>query len=119
MFRAGFTRQARLALIGTTSTYLAVDALRLAIREGKQGKDINAYMEVSDTLHSILPDDPEGVPDLQWVETRTKEVKAQTDKLEAELKAYKNNLIKESIRVSRNHMYYFAWEPDQLTIALV
>ena len=40
------------------------------------------------------------VPDLAWVDKMTRQVKVETDRLEAELKGYKNNLIKESIRVS-------------------
>lgn len=42
------------------------------------------------------------VPDLAWVDKMTKQVKSETDRLEAELKGYKNNLIKESIRVSND-----------------
>ena len=40
------------------------------------------------------------VPDLAWVDKMTRQVTIETDRLEAELKGYKNNLIKESIRVS-------------------
>ncbi len=35
-----------------------------------------------------------------WIDRMTKQTKAETDRLELELKGYKNNLIKESIRVS-------------------
>ena len=37
--------------------------------------------------------------DTAWAETRNKQIKAEADRLDAELKGYKNNLIKESIRV--------------------
>jgi len=43
---------------------------------------------------------PSAAPDLNWVDTKQRQVKAETDRLEGELKGYKNNLIKESIRVS-------------------
>jgi COP9 signalosome complex subunit 1 len=38
--------------------------------------------------------------DLAWMEKKNKQNKAETTRLEHELKGYKNNLIKESIRVS-------------------
>ncbi len=53
-----------------------------------------------DSLHQIVPDDPDATPDLGWIDRTIKQVKTETDRLEQELKGYKNNLIKESIRVS-------------------
>jgi COP9 signalosome complex subunit 1 len=47
----------------------------------------------------VAPDDPDARLDMNWMETTAKQVKAETDRLEFELKGYKNNLIKESIRV--------------------
>jgi COP9 signalosome complex subunit 1 len=38
--------------------------------------------------------------DSAWIEKKDKQNKAETTRLEHELKGYKNNLIKESIRVS-------------------
>ena len=52
-----------------------------------------------ETLRQIAPEDPDATPDLGWVDRTTKQVKVETDRLEQELKGYKNNLIKESIRV--------------------
>ena len=72
----------------------------MAIAEAKKGKDTSAYLKVVECLHNILPNDPMGIPDLGWVEQKNRLVKQETEKLEHELKAYKNNLIKESIRVS-------------------
>ena len=51
-------------------------------------------------LHELDPADRESTPDLAWIDTVKKQNKVETDKLEMELKGYKNNLIKESIRVS-------------------
>ena len=50
-------------------------------------------------LREIVPEDPRAILDIAWVDRTTKEVKLETDRLELELKGYKNNLIKESIRV--------------------
>ena len=50
-------------------------------------------------FREIVPEDPRATLDILWVDRTTKEVKLETDRLELELKGYKNNLIKESIRV--------------------
>ena len=50
------------------------------------------------TLAETVHDD-EAIRDDGWVEKTKKRAKIETDKMEAELKGYKNNLIKESIRV--------------------
>lgn len=50
-------------------------------------------------MAEVAPDEPEAVLDNDWVERTQKLVRAETDRLEHELRGYKNNLIKESIRV--------------------
>lgn len=50
-------------------------------------------------LAEVAPNESEATPDTEWVDRMRKVVKAETDRLEHELKGYKNNLIKESIRV--------------------
>ena len=76
--------------------------MKAAIAESKLGKDVGRYDIAVSTLQEIAPGDPDAVPDLGWVDSTTKQVKAETDRLELELKGYKNNLIKESIRVSQH-----------------
>ncbi|KAI4160632.1 MAG: hypothetical protein LQ342_005565 [Letrouitia transgressa] len=95
----GKTRFDRLYLIGTSSIPLASEALKSAIVEAKQGKDVGKYDAAVSALREISPDDPNAKPDLSWIERTSKQVKAETDRLETELKGYKNNLIKESIRM--------------------
>lgn len=87
-------------LIGTTSTALAFEALKLATVEAKQGKDIKRYLEAHSALYQIAPEDPDATRDQAWVDSTDRQNQAETARLEAELKGYKNNLIKESIRVS-------------------
>ena len=99
MRRAGKTRFDRLYLIGSTSSYLYLEALKGAIAEAKRGKDVSRYEVAVATLREISPNDPDATPDLGWIDKMNKQVKAETDRLELELKGYKNNLIKESIRV--------------------
>jgi COP9 signalosome complex subunit 1 len=52
-------------------------------------------------LHEVSPEDADAILDVAWVDKLVRQVKAETDRLEAELKGYKNNLIKESIRVRK------------------
>lgn len=89
----------RLALIASTSSYLAVDALVMAIEEAKKGSDVSLYLQLVENLQDVKPSHPLAVADKAWVDRKVKLVKAETERLEHELKGYKNNLIKESIRV--------------------
>lgn len=67
--------------------------------EAKQGRDVGRYDAVVAAIREILPGDINAVPDSAWIDRTNKQVKAESDRLETELKGYKNNLIKESIRV--------------------
>ena len=96
----GFTRADRLRHIGSHSTYLAIDAYRTAIAEAKRGKNVKLYTELVEEFAAIAPEDPAALTDTTWATEKTKKVEAEKDKLEHELKSYKNNMIKESIRVS-------------------
>lgn len=96
----GRTRFERLLLIGRCSTVLGVDALKAAVAEAKKGKDVYRYRDAWEMLRAAAPSEPEAQLDRAWVETTEKSNKAETHRLEAELKGYKNNLVKESIRVS-------------------
>lgn len=86
-------------LIGITSTVLANDALKLAIAEAKSGKDVGRYDKAVRALAEAAPHESEASLDSLWVQEVQRSVRAQTDRLESELRGYKNNLIKESIRV--------------------
>ena len=95
----GRTRFERLLLIGTSSSYLYLEALKAAVAEAKQGTDVQRYENAVSYLRELAPNDPDATPDLDWIDRMKKQVKSATDKMELELKGYKNNLIKESIRV--------------------
>lgn len=96
----GRTRTNRLTSIASHSTVLAVDALKLAARDVvDNGKDVRLYQSIMDELRTIDPTDPAAVCDDQWAERTEKANKAELSRLESELKGYKNNLVKESIRV--------------------
>ncbi|KAJ5591829.1 COP9 signalosome subunit 1 (CsnA) [Penicillium hispanicum] len=105
----GRTRFNRLYLIGITSTLLSTDALKTAIAEAKKGKDVMQYEKAVRALSEVAPTEPEASLNAAWVRDVQRSVRAQTDRLEHELRGYKNNLIKESIRMGNedlgNHYY--------------
>lgn len=107
----GRTRFDRLYLIGTTSTLLSTDVLKTAITEAKSGKDVSRYEKAVRALAEVAPAEPEATLDSTWVQEVQRAVRAQTDRLEHELRGYKNNLIKESIRVCGGiHCWVDDWE---------
>ena len=96
---AGRTRIVRLLFIARTSPPLSKEALKFALIEAKRGRDVQTYRTLVDTLHQIWPEEVQSQLDDAWIEQVSKAVKADADRLEHELKGYKNTLIKESIRV--------------------
>lgn len=89
----------RLLLIGDTCQPLAVEALKLAITHLKNSSDIPRYRCAVNTLASIDPTDSDAQMDEEWVDRVMRKVVNDTEKYDAQLKSYKHNLIKESIRV--------------------
>jgi COP9 signalosome complex subunit 1 len=83
---------------------LCVDALKLAIAEAKRGKDTHRYREAVECLRVAAPSEPEAVFDQKWLEAQDAENKTETNRLLKELKGYKNNLIKESIRMGNEDL---------------
>ena len=99
--RAGRTRFRRLYLIGACSPVLRIEALRAAVTEARSGNDLKSYEDALQLLRrSSRGSEIEFQADSAWIEKKDKQNKAETTRLEHELKGYKNNLIKESIRVS-------------------
>lgn len=78
-----------------------MDALKLAIHETTtNGRDVQLYRDAWELLHLLAPDEPEAKFQSSWATATEKANRAQLHHLQAELKKYKNNLVKESIRVS-------------------
>lgn len=78
---------------------LCVDALKAAAAEAKRGRDPQRYREAVECLRIAAPDDPEASFDQAWLSNIEHSNRNETHRLTAELKGYKNNLIKESVRV--------------------
>ncbi|KAK4698173.1 COP9 signalosome complex subunit 1, partial [Lecanoromycetidae sp. Uapishka_2] len=100
----GRTRFERLYLIGTSCPSLSLEALHAAIAEAKGGKDILRFESAVSALRDISPADQLGSGDPAWVDRMKKQVKTETDRMEQELKGYKNNLIRESIRMGHDDL---------------
>lgn len=99
----GRTRFDRLLLIGKSCVPLRLEALKAAISEAKNGTDVSHYKQAWDCIRKVAPNEPEATRDDAWIDATEKSNKAETHRLESELKGYKHNLIKESIRV-RHHI---------------
>ncbi|KAI2626714.1 26S proteasome subunit RPN7-domain-containing protein [Hypoxylon sp. NC1633] len=100
----GRTRFERLLLVGQCSVPLCVDALKAAVVEAKRGKDIQRYRDAWEYIRMAAPNEPEATWDESWVITTEKTTKTETTRLETELKGYKNNLVKESIRIGHRDL---------------
>ncbi|GKT81012.1 26S proteasome subunit RPN7 [Colletotrichum tofieldiae] len=100
----GRTRFERLFLIGRTCVPLCVDALKAAVAEAKAGVDVQRYRDAFECIHIAAPNEPEALFDQEWVENAERANKAKTHQLESELKGYKMNLIKESIRMGNEDL---------------
>jgi COP9 signalosome complex subunit 1 len=100
----GRTRLERLLLIGVCSTFLGIEALKMGISEAKQGKDIRKYLEFQNALETIGPNEAESIRDIKWMDRTEKSNQAESQRLEAELKGYKQNLVKESIRMANEDL---------------
>lgn len=100
----GRTRYDRLIFIGKCSVPLCVDALKTAVMEAKAGSDVSRYSEAWDCIRVAAPNEPEAQKDNGWMENTERANKAETARLETELKGYKNNLIKESIRMGHEDL---------------
>ncbi|TVY82137.1 COP9 signalosome complex subunit [Lachnellula suecica] len=100
----GRTRLERLLHIGVCSTFLGVDALKLAVKEAKRGKDVWRYTKAQGDLANIGPDEPEAHRDQAWMDMTEKQNTAETNRLLAELNGYKHNLIKESVRMANEDL---------------
>jgi COP9 signalosome complex subunit 1 len=96
---AGRTRFERLFFVGQHSVSLCVDALKAAVLEARRGRDTGRYSLAQEKLAAVAPHELEAIFDKEWMDRVVRENNLQTKRLEDELKGYKNNLIKESIRV--------------------
>ena len=91
-------------LIGRSSVVLYLDALRAAFAEAKKSHDPGRYREAASYLSLAAPDEAEELFSKSWLERIDAENTAETMRLEREMKVYKNNLVKESIRMGNEEL---------------
>ncbi|KAF9949740.1 COP9 signalosome complex subunit 1 [Modicella reniformis] len=116
----GHTKVNRLEFIADRCPALQIDALKLSITELKNTQTLNIprYANLVKKLNEAVKfgaPGSAGVPsellniDKAWADRQFQKAKQQTDLLEGELKNYKRNSIKESIRMGNielgNHYY--------------
>jgi COP9 signalosome complex subunit 1 len=89
----------RLVTIASSPSHLAPEALHLAVLQAKKGINAEEYSKLVKQLQTLAPNDPLANLDADWIAATNRRVRAETERLDTELKQYKNNLIKESIRV--------------------
>ncbi|KAF2716555.1 hypothetical protein K431DRAFT_235089 [Polychaeton citri CBS 116435] len=93
----------RLAHIALRCTALRQQALSLAISTAKSGNDVQLYSRLCDTASQI--DLPHlAVKDSEWMSKREEANRRELARLESELRGYKNNLIRESIRMGQEDL---------------
>ncbi|CAJ0916573.1 5705_t:CDS:10 [Entrophospora sp. SA101] len=102
----GHTKVDRLLFIASRCLALQIDAYKLAIQELRNSLDTNQYLYAASKFNEVLAS--RGLllyqVDSSWVDSTQKLAKQRLEKMELELKNYKNNLIKESIRMGHNDL---------------
>jgi COP9 signalosome complex subunit 1 len=97
----------RLVTIYRAKNHLSINALRHAIRKSKEGSNVDRYSSLVAMLHDAQPSDPLADQDLDWLNMTRKKSRLDAERLNNELNQYKNNLIKESIRVRDGKLNIF------------
>lgn len=98
----GFMRIKRLLFIAEHAPPLRIDAYRMALGFVKKTLNVAQYQYVHEKLveslrQANMPSDGV-VLDVSWIEQTTKHAETLLEKLDADLKNFKSNAIKESIR---------------------
>ncbi|CCG83100.1 putative COP9 signalosome subunit 1 [Taphrina deformans PYCC 5710] len=113
---SGITKVRRLLHIAEHFDALRIPAYKLALSTLEaESLDTATYEVIMEKLKSC---DSSEQLDTTWLRTSSKKATAITDKLEQELKAYKNNLIKESIRMGQQDIANHYVNTGDLTSAL-
>ncbi|CAH1793629.1 unnamed protein product [Owenia fusiformis] len=106
----GLARLMRLVYVADHCRTYRVETLRVALAYVQTTLNVSMYQQIHKKLQdaiassSILPDAVAGVIhnvpalDTQWIETTAKKAAMKLEKLDTDLKNYKSNSIKESIR---------------------
>ncbi|GAB7366324.1 hypothetical protein MBLNU230_g8124t1 [Neophaeotheca triangularis] len=93
----------RLAHVAMNCPSLSQQSMSLAVKTGKNGKDTQLYLQLCELAGKLgMPDLAR--PDHAWAEKQEELNKRELSRLEGELRGYKNNLIRESIRMGQDDL---------------
>ncbi|KAI9106133.1 26S proteasome subunit RPN7-domain-containing protein [Phlyctochytrium arcticum] len=110
----GHTKYERLLFIAERCPPLAAEAYRMALAEIKKTMDVNKYTNVYLKYQEARGEGADPI-DQTWVETTRTAQRQKSERLERELKDYKINLIKESIRMGYNDLGDHLYDCGDLT----
>ena len=109
----------RLHLIASCSVPLKKEAAELACLEAQKGNDVANFNAGVALLRSVSNyKDPHSLLNSSWPSNQEKKNAGETQRLENELKGYKNNLIKESIRMGNEDLGSHYYKIGDLASAL-
>jgi COP9 signalosome complex subunit 1 len=101
------TKFSRALFIGEHCAPLRLDALKTALSLAKQSNNPKFYEQAHYILNHYFPTEPEASLDQTHINNVRRHIRAESERLENELKGYKNNLIKESIRMGNEDLGKF------------
>ncbi|WPH01381.1 Hypothetical protein R9X50_00422600 [Acrodontium crateriforme] len=93
----------RFAHVALRCPSLAHQSLSLALTAAHNGRDIGLYRKLCELAGNLGLSDL-STPDGQWMTRQEEENKRELARLEGELRGYKNNLIRESIRMGQEDL---------------
>lgn len=122
---SGLSKIQRLLFIADHCPALRIEALKLALAYVKENTfNTNMYTQIHVKLSDAIresngnPDAVIGPLDMVWLEQRSKKAHLKLEKLDADLKNYKSNSIKESIRRGHDDLGDHYLDMGDLTNAL-
>lgn len=116
----GLTKLNRLLFVARHCPLLEIDALRIALTYVKQTFNVQLYQDIMKTMtEACIQNEIEPPPiDTTWMETTSKKAALKFEKLDSDLKNYKSNSIKESIRRGHDDLGDHHFECGDLNNAL-
>lgn len=127
---SGLMKTERLLFVAKHAPSLRAEALRMALTHVQKSFNVKLYQEIHDMLtqvireSSFLPnaviDFTQQIPplDTYWIDQTTKKAQTLLEKLDTDLKNYKDNSIKESIRRGHDDLGNHYMNMGELTNAL-
>jgi len=88
----------RLRFVAEHSEQHQIEALNLTARAAKKTLNIDAYVDAVEKLHQIGAQELAGTLDENWISETKKRISATNDRLDTNIKNFRNNAIKESIK---------------------